>query len=446
MSGLLLKGINKVYPSGVQAVFNFCLDIRDKEFIVLVGPSGCGKSTTLRMVAGLEEISSGELYIDGRLVNDVVPKDRDIAMVFQNYALYPHMSVYDNMAFGLKLRKVPKEIIDQKVKAAAQILGITDYLSRKPKALSGGQRQRVALGRTIVREPKVFLLDEPLSNLDAKLRASMRTEISKLHARLATTFIYVTHDQIEAMTMGTRIVVMKDGFMQQVDTPQNLYDYPVNLFVASFIGTPQMNFFKDARLVSKTQGKAKKICVNFVGGNQIILPKGVVARIKNLEEYLDTDKPITLGVRPEDIHQDQMFIANSPDTIVKARIDVIEKLGAETQIYCELDYEGEKDSIVDSTTQMIAKISSRAIVALDEVIELAFDAQHIHMFDGITEATMLERDEGYEVIEENAEGAAFVPPTPQEMRAQIEAARTVTKEMKAQMKKDAKIKKMSQDK
>ena len=442
MSGLLLKGINKVYPSGVQAVFNFCLDIRDKEFIVLVGPSGCGKSTTLRMVAGLEEISSGELYIDGRLVNDVVPKDRDIAMVFQNYALYPHMSVYDNMAFGLKLRKVPKEIIDQKVKAAAQILGITDYLSRKPKALSGGQRQRVALGRTIVREPKVFLLDEPLSNLDAKLRASMRTEISKLHSRLATTFIYVTHDQIEAMTMGTRIVVMKDGFMQQVDTPQNLYDYPINLFVASFIGTPQMNFFKDARLVSKKVGKTNKVCVNFTAGNQIILPKGVVARIKNLEEYLDQDRPVTLGVRPEDIHQDQMFIANSPDTIVKARIDVIEKLGAETQIYCELDYEKDGETIVDSTTQMIAKISSRAVVALDEVIELAFDAQHIHMFDGITEATMLERDEGYEVIEENAEGAAFVPPTPQEMRAQIDAARTVTKEMKAQMKRDAKIAKM----
>ena len=445
MSGLSLKGINKVYPSGVQAVFNFCLEIRDKEFIVLVGPSGCGKSTTLRMVAGLEEISSGELYIDGKLVNDVVPKDRDIAMVFQNYALYPHMSVYDNMAFGLKLRKVPKEIIDQKVKAAAEILGITDYLSRKPKALSGGQRQRVALGRTIVREPKVFLLDEPLSNLDAKLRASMRTEISKLHARLATTFIYVTHDQIEAMTMGTRIVVMKDGFMQQVDTPQNLYDYPVNLFVASFIGTPQMNFFKDARLVSKAQGKAKKVYVEFVGGNKIMLPKGVVARIKNLDEYLDTDKPVTLGVRPEDIHQDQMFIANSPDTVVKARIDVIEKLGAETQIYCELDFNGKETSVVDNSTQMIAKISSRAVVALDDIVELAFDAQHIHMFDGVTEATMLERDEGYEVIEENAEGAAFVPPTPQEMRAQIDAARTVTKEMKAQAKKDAKMQKKAKE-
>ena len=510
MSGLLLKGINKVYPSGVQAVFNFCLDIRDKEFIVLVGPSGCGKSTTLRMIAGLEEISSGELYIDGKLVNDVVPKDRDIAMVFQNYALYPHMSVYDNMAFGLKLRKVPKEIIDQKVKAAAEILGITDYLSRKPKALSGGQRQRVALGRTIVREPKVFLLDEPLSNLDAKLRASMRTEISKLHARLATTFIYVTHDQIEAMTMGTRIVVMKDGFMQQVDTPQNLYDYPVNLFVASFIGTPQMNFFKESTLTSENG----KIYVNFVGGNKILLPKSVAARIKNVNEYLDTGKLVTLGVRPEDIHQDQMFISNSPDTVVKARIEVIEKLGAETQIYCELDYEdkessvidnstqmiakissravveintvvalafdanhlhmfdgeteatmldrdegyevieklgaetqiyceldheGKESSVIDNSTQMIAKISSRAVVALKDVVELAFDAQHIHMFDGETEASLLERDEGYEVIEENAEGSAFVPPTPQEMRERIDAARIVTKEMKAQARKDARM-------
>ena len=439
MSGLLLKGINKVYPSGVQAVFDFCLDIRDKEFIVLVGPSGCGKSTTLRMIAGLEEISSGELYIDGKLVNDVVPKDRDIAMVFQNYALYPHMTVYDNMAFGLKLRKVPKEVIDQKVKAAAEILGITDYLSRKPKALSGGQRQRVALGRTIVREPKVFLLDEPLSNLDAKLRASMRTEISKLHARLATTFIYVTHDQVEAMTMGTRIVVMKDGFMQQVDTPQNLYDYPVNLFVAGFIGTPQMNFFKDATLTSNKG----KVFVEFVAGNKILLPKSVAARIKNINEYLDTGKAVTLGVRPEDIHQDQMFISSSPETVVSARIEVIEKLGAETQIYCELDHEGKESSVIDNSTQMIAKISSRAVVALKDVVDLAFDAHHIHLFDGETEATLLERDEGYEVIEENAEGSAFVPPTPQEMRARIDAARIETKEMKAQKRKDARMAKLA---
>ncbi len=439
MAGLLLKNINKVYPSGVQAVFNFTLDIKDKEFIVLVGPSGCGKSTTLRMVAGLEEISAGELYIDGKLMNDVVPKDRDIAMVFQNYALYPHMSVYDNMSFGLKLRKVPKDEIDRKVKAAAQILGITDYLSRKPKALSGGQRQRVALGRTIVREPKVFLLDEPLSNLDAKLRASMRTEISKLHTRLATTFIYVTHDQIEAMTMGTRIVVMKDGFMQQVDTPQNLYDYPINLFVASFIGTPQMNFFKDATLTSE----GGKVFVNFVAGNKIALPESMRARIKNINEYLDTDKKIILGVRPEDIHQDQLFLANSPETIVKTRVEVVEKLGAETLIYCELDYEGKASSVIDNSTQMIAKISSRANVDKDQVIELAFDAHHIHMFDAETEASLLERDEGYEVIEANAEGSAFVPPTPQEMRGKIDAARIVTKEMKAQMRKDARMERIA---
>ena len=435
MASLLLKGIYKVYPSGVTAVTDFNLDIKDKEFIVFVGPSGCGKSTTLRMIAGLEEISKGELYIDGKLVNDVVPKDRDIAMVFQNYALYPHMTVYDNMAFGLKLRKMPKQLIDERVKEAAAILGITDYLTRKPKALSGGQRQRVALGRAIVREPKVFLLDEPLSNLDAKLRAQMRTEISKLHARLATTFIYVTHDQVEAMTMGTRIVVMKDGFMQQVDTPQNLYDYPINLFVAGFIGTPQMNFFKNSTITEE----GGKVYVNFIGGNKILLPKSMVSKIKNLDAYKNTGKAVTLGVRPEDIHEDDLFISNSPDTIVKARIDVIEKLGAETQIYCDLDYESDKNTIVDNAAQMIAKISSRASVELGEIVELAFDAKHIHLFDGYTEATMLERDEHYDVIPENAEGAAFVPPTPQEMQEMIDKARVVTKEMKKQAKHDAKM-------
>ena len=331
--------------------------------------------------------------------------------------------------------KVPKEVIDEKVKAAAEILGITDYLSRKPKALSGGQRQRVALGRTIVREPKVFLLDEPLSNLDAKLRAQMRTEISKLHVRLATTFIYVTHDQIEAMTMGTRIVVMKDGFMQQVDTPQNLYDYPINLFVAGFIGTPQMNFFKDSTITQE----GGKHYINFIGGNKIVLPKTMVSKIKNLEDYVNTGKSVTLGVRPEDIHEDDLFISNSPETLVKARIDVIEKLGAETQIYCDLDFQSDKNSVVDNAAQMIAKISSRALVNLGEIVELAFDAKHIHLFDGVTEATMLERDEHYDVIPENAEGAAFVPPTPQEMKAQIDAARVVTKEMKKQAKRDAKM-------
>ena len=436
MASLLLKGIYKVYPSGVTAVTDFNLDIKDKEFIVFVGPSGCGKSTTLRMIAGLEEISKGELYIDGKLVNDVVPKDRDIAMVFQNYALYPHMTVYDNMAFGLKLRKVPKQIIDERVKEAAAILGITDYLTRKPKALSGGQRQRVALGRAIVREPKVFLLDEPLSNLDAKLRAQMRTEISKLHARLATTFIYVTHDQIEAMTMGTRIVVMKDGFMQQVDTPQNLYDYPINQFVAGFIGTPQMNFFK-ATLTKDDKGK---VYCEFINNNKILLPKSVVARIRNIEDYLNTEKPVTLGVRPEDIHEEEAFINASPDTVVKVLVEVVEKLGAETQIYCKLDYkEGEEvgNVIGDSASSMIAKIDSRSTVNRGEVIELAFDANHIHLFDATTEMSILARDDGYEITPENEVSSNFVPLTPQEMQAIIEKNRVVTKEEKAAMRREA---------
>ncbi len=435
MASLLLKGIYKVYPSGVTAVTDFNLDIKDKEFVVFVGPSGCGKSTTLRMIAGLEEISKGELYIDGKLVNDVVPKDRDIAMVFQNYALYPHMTVYDNMAFGLKLRKVPKQIIDERVKEAAAILGISDYLTRKPKALSGGQRQRVALGRAIVREPKVFLLDEPLSNLDAKLRAQMRTEISKLHARLATTFIYVTHDQIEAMTMGTRIVVMKDGFMQQVDTPQNLYDYPINQFVAGFIGTPQMNFFP----ATLTQEKGKTY-VEFMN-NKILLPKTVEARIRNIEDYANTGKAIVLGVRPEDIHDEESFISASPDTIIKVFVEVVEKLGAETLIYCKLDFkEGEQaNSIIGDSSNMIAKIDSRSVVARGEVVELALDARHIHIFDGTTEMSLLARDEGYEVTPENEASSAFVPLTPQEMQAIIEKNRVVTKEEKAAMRREARV-------
>ncbi len=417
MAGLLLKNINKVYPTGVQAVFDVSLDIKDQEFIVLVGPSGCGKSTTLRMIAGLEEISSGKLYIGDTLVNDVLPKDRDIAMVFQNYALYPHMTVYENMAFALKNRGVPKEIIDERVRAAAEILGITEYLSRKPKALSGGQKQRVAIGRVIVREPKVFLFDEPLSNLDAKLRASMRTEISKLYARLGTTFIYVTHDQVEAMTMGTRIVVMKDGFVQQVDTPQNLYDYPVNLFVAGFIGTPRMNIFKNATLT----GKADKVYVNFIGGNKILLPECVCKRIKDLDAYLGTGKVVTLGIRAEDIHHEEAFLESAQKAQVKARVEVIEKLGAEMQVYCELDYEDKQTSLIDNSTQMIARIPSREEIGSKDVIKLAFDTEHIHLFDGETERTILERDEGYEVIESNVE-RDYVPPTPQEMKERIDAA------------------------
>lgn len=391
MASLQLKNICKVYPSGVKAVSDFNLDIKDKEFIVFVGPSGCGKSTTLRMIAGLEDISSGELYIDGRLVNDVVPKDRDIAMVFQNYALYPHMTVYDNMAFGLKLRKMPKNEIDARVKEAARILGIEEYLSRKPKALSGGQKQRVALGRAIVREPKVFLLDEPLSNLDAKLRAQMRTEITKLHNRLATTFIYVTHDQIEAMTMGTRIVVMKDGLMQQVDSPQNLYDYPVNQFVGGFIGTPQMNFF-DAYLELKNN----KVNVVF-DKNKITLPDVKSAKIIGLNKLIEEKAPIILGVRAEDIHDEEVFIANSPETVVECKIDIVEKIGSETLLYCDFDLETEKkDKIVDEEANiMIARVDPRTKVQRDEIVKLAFDAQHIHLFLKDNQMSILKNDNDF---------------------------------------------------
>lgn len=394
MASVLLKDVTKVYPSGVKAVQEFNLDIKDKEFIVFVGPSGCGKSTTLRMIAGLEDISGGELYIDGRLVNDVVPKDRDIAMVFQNYALYPHMTVYDNMAFGLKLRKMPRPEIDQRVKEAARILGIEQFLSRKPKALSGGQRQRVALGRAIVREPKVFLLDEPLSNLDAKLRAQMRTEITKLHNRLATTFIYVTHDQVEAMTMGTRIVVMKDGFIQQVDSPTNLYDYPVNQFVAGFIGTPQMNFF-DAHL----ELIGNKVKVVF-GTHSIILSEVKASKIKDLIKIVDEKLPVALGVRPEDIHDEEVFIANSPDTVIECKIDIVEKLGSETLLYCNLDLDNTSDKIVDETaTTMIARVDPRTTVKRDDITKVAFDAKHIHLFLKESTESLLKRDDAFSANE-----------------------------------------------
>ena len=399
MSSLNLKNIYKVYPSGVTAVSDFNLDIEDKEFIVFVGPSGCGKSTTLRMIAGLEEISAGELYIDGNLMNSVAPKDRDIAMVFQNYALYPHMTVYDNMAFGLKLRKMPKPQIDQRVKEAARILGIEMYLSRKPKALSGGQRQRVALGRAIVREPKVFLLDEPLSNLDAKLRSQMRTEITKLHNRLATTFIYVTHDQVEAMTMGTRIVVMKDGFMQQVDSPINLYDHPVNQFVAGFIGTPQMNFF-----TGKIVGTKTKVYVQF-GLEKILLPKEKVALICNLEKYLNTDKEIVFGVRPEDIHDEEAWTADETKQCIEVKVDVVEALGSETLLYCktrsEIVDDGEEKSIVDDVSNLIAKVDSRSSTKAGDMVKVAIDIDHCHIFDKETEVTILARDvENKAMIEE----------------------------------------------
>ena len=448
MSSLNLKNIYKVYPSGVTAVTDFNLDIEDKEFIVFVGPSGCGKSTTLRMIAGLEEISSGELYIDGVLVNTRAPKDRDIAMVFQNYALYPHMTVYDNMAFGLKLRKMPKAEIDQRVKEAARILGIEMYLSRKPKALSGGQRQRVALGRAIVREPKVFLLDEPLSNLDAKLRSQMRTEITKLHNRLATTFIYVTHDQVEAMTMGTRIVVMKDGFMQQVDTPMNLYDYPINQFVAGFIGTPQMNFY-----TGKLTGTKDKVMVEF-GLNKIALPKEKVDLIVNLDKYLNTDKEIIFGIRPEDI-SDTSAEKKANAQSIQVDVDVVEALGAETLLYCStlkeevVGQEGSFKSIDDEVSNLIARVDSRSATKPGQRVELVLDVNHCHIFDKETEITILARNqENKAEIEalqarreaEEAEKAAIAAAklAEQEAKAAAEAEKQRIKLEKKLAKKNAK--------
>ena len=300
MASLSLEHIDKTYPNGFKAVKDFNLDVADKEFIIFVGPSGCGKSTTLRMIAGLEDITGGTLKIDGKVMNDVEPKDRDIAMVFQNYALYPHMTVYDNMAFGLKLRKVPKDVIDKQVREAAKILDLDQLLDRKPKALSGGQRQRVAMGRAIVRNPKVFLMDEPLSNLDAKLRVQMRTEISRLHQRLGATIIYVTHDQTEAMTLGTRIVVMKAGEVQQIDTPQNLYDHPCNQFVAGFIGSPQMNFMD-----AKVSAKGGQVTVE-VGGHTLEVPADKASALKAYE-----GKTVVLGIRPEDVHDEKEYLEKS---------------------------------------------------------------------------------------------------------------------------------------
>ena len=365
MASLSLRHIYKKSPGGVTAVSDFCLEIRDTEFIVFVGPSGCGKSTTLRMIAGLEEITEGELYIGDRLVNDVAPKDRDIAMVFQNYALYPHMTVFDNMAFGLKLRKVPKETIKRKVEEAARILDISHLLDRYPKALSGGQKQRVALGRAIVREPKVFLLDEPLSNLDAKLRAAMRTEITKLHNTLGATFVYVTHDQVEAMTMATRIVVMKDGIVQQVDTPQNLYEKPCNLFVAGFMGSPQMNFL-DATV--KVEGDIANLVI---AGHSIPLPP---AKSKKLIDGGYDGKVVTFGIRPEDVYDSEMYIETSPQSVFTSTIKVYELLGAEVYLYFDLD-----------EFPMTARVDSRTTARPGDTVKFALDVEKIHVFDKETE-------------------------------------------------------------
>ena len=367
MSSISLKNVYKIFEDGTTAVNDFNLEISDREFIILVGPSGCGKSTTLRMIAGLEDITKGELKIGDRVVNDVAPKDRDIAMVFQSYALYPHMTVYKNMAFGLELRKVPKDEIDRRVREAAKVLDIEHLLKRKPRALSGGQRQRVALGRAMVRSPSVFLLDEPLSNLDAKLRTTMRTEIKKLHQRLGTTFIYVTHDQTEAMTMGDRIVVMKDGVIQQVDTPQNLYKHPFNMFVAGFIGSPQMNFL-DGRITADNG----KIILS-LSHNELDITKAVSGK----QELLQYDgQAVKVGVRPEDLTVDADYIAQNPDKVLTAKLEVSEPMGNESYLY--LDYTGQK---------LTARVSADS--PTNENTELGIYIDKLHLFDPNTTVNII---------------------------------------------------------
>ncbi len=367
MAEVTLKNVRKVFDRDVVAVDDANIEIKDQEFVVLVGPSGCGKSTTLRMVAGLEEVSGGEIYIDGKLVNDIPPKDRDIAMVFQNYALYPHMTVYQNMAFGLKLRKFPKEEIDERVREAADILGIQELLERKPKALSGGQRQRVAVGRAIVRKPKVFLFDEPLSNLDAKLRVQMRTEISKLHTRLEATMIYVTHDQTEAMTMGDRIVVMKDGRIQQNDTPLQLYNHPTNQFVAGFIGSPSMNFIK-GRLVAD--------------GNGLRFDEGKISfpLLDEMKQPLagQVGQEITLGIRPEDIHDPDTMGRGADTTEIEAQVEVVEPMGNEVFLY-----------LTTGLSSFVARVDPIHIPEVGQQVKLAVEVGKAHFFAKDTQQSLL---------------------------------------------------------
>ena len=382
MANLSLKHIYKVYPNGTKAVNDFNMEIEDKEFIVFVGPSGCGKSTMLRMIAGLEDISAGELSIGETVVNDVEPKDRDIAMVFQNYALYPHMTVYENIAFGLRVRKMSNEEIHERVVHAAEILGIKDYLDRKPKEMSGGQRQRVSLGRAIVRNPKVMLLDEPLSNLDAKLRTQMRAEILKLHKQLNTTFIYVTHDQVEAMTMGTRIVVMKSGFVQQIDTPKNLYRYPENKFVAGFIGTPQMNFFEGTL---KRDGN--KVAIAFKNTDaSIYVPYEFLRKVR--PKYLNGEASVCIGIRAEDVAIAPNVVSASPYKIRMA-VSHVEDLGDESLIYGDINLNG--DGYSESPTRIIVKTTLSHEYRSGEVCEVAFNVKKLHFFDAETEETIVPR-------------------------------------------------------
>ena len=372
MASVTLEHVYKVYPGNVTAVSDFSMEIADREFVILVGPSGCGKSTTLRMIAGLEDITDGSLYIDGQRMNDVPPQDRDIAMVFQNYALYPHMTVFDNMAFGLKIRKTPRAEIKQRVTEAARRLEIEDLLDRKPAALSGGQRQRVALGRAIVRNPKVFLLDEPLSNLDAKLRTAMRAELTQLHQELQTTFVYVTHDQTEAMTMGTRIVVMKNGFVQQIAAPQQLFDDPCNLFVATFIGTPQMNVAKGT-----LEGGPQEAYLRFGEGGEELRLRLPDEKAKKPALAPWFGKEVLFGIRPNDIHAEPDYLAQHPEQLVDVTVEFVERLGAESNLFCRAAGV-EFSAVADSKLRADNGAEAR----------LAFDTAALHLFDPDSENTI----------------------------------------------------------
>lgn len=397
MSILTYKNISKTYPGGCHAVEDLSLDVEKGEFLVVAGAEGSGKSSLLRMTAGLESISAGELKIADKLANDLSAKERDVAMVFPDYTLYPHMTVYENLAYGLKHRKFPKELIDLKVRTVAEFLGLEEFLNRKPKGLETLQRLRIALGRIIVREPKVVLFDEPLANLDQRLRLQMRSELIKLHTRLGYTFLYATHEPIEALSLGTRIAVIRDGELQQVDLPQNLYDYPINLYVARYFGSPAINLFYDSTIVKEDE----RVYLLFAG-SKIELPPFILNRFKHVEEYINTGKRIIFGIRPEDV---SLVLGGGN---LHAKLDASETLGAETLLYCDLNGE-EKKSVVGPVSQVVLKVPRRENLQTGQILELQADASRFHLFDGYTEETLLARDEGYKVVPEFASGAAFVP-------------------------------------
>lgn len=396
MSNLSFKNIGKTYSGGCRAVDEFSLDVEKGEFLVVAGAEGSGKSTLLRMTAGLENITTGELKIADKLVNDLSVKERDVAMVFPDYSLYPHLTVYDNLAFGLKHRKFPKELIDLKVRTVAEILGLTEHLNRKPKGLSTLQRLRIALGRIIVREPKAILFDEPLEGLDQRLRLQMRSELVKLHARLGYTFLYATHDPVEALSLATRIAVIRQGELQQVDLPQNLYDYPLNCYVAEFFGSLSINLFYDSTILKEENN----VYILF-SNSRLLLPPEILDRFQNVEEYINTGKRVIFGIRPEDISLSQ-------EGNLTAKLDALETLGSETLLYCDLNL-NENKSVVGNSSQIILKIPQRKDLAAGETLTLKADPRHFHIFDSYTEASLLRRDEGYKVVPEFASGAAFVP-------------------------------------